>query len=106
MTDKQVKLVIVTTLQQTLAGQLKLDTQFNPQRVADAIIEKINFQQPTNEAKFHEIIETIIDSVETCQNELNDEFEELDQDKEKLLRNFIRGKIIAYQEMIDILNKI
>lgn len=106
MKKDQAKLIIVEILQNTLVGQLKSDATFNPQHVADAINQKIEFGSTMGENVNKEVIETIIESVETCKKEMDIEFEKLDSKTETLLRNFIRGKSTAYQEMLDILNKL
>jgi len=100
------KLIIVEILQKAIAGQLKANTTFNPQHIADAINQMVDFDTPLLESGCKEVIKTVVDSVEVCKNEMDEEFEKLDPKKNTLLRNFIRGKSHAYQEILDILNKI
>ena len=106
MKKEQTKSIIVAILQNAVAGQLHEFGRFSPQNVADAIIQKINFESPMGETINKEIIETIIERVEEAKKEIDIEFANLDSDKEKLLRNFVRGKSIAYEELLDILNKL
>ena len=106
MKKNQIKIVIVDVLQKTLTGQLKSDSTFNPQHVADAINQKIEFGNTVEDTSTNEVIETIIESLENCKKEIDDEFEKLDPKTDTLLRNFVRGKSHAYQELLDILNKI
>jgi hypothetical protein len=106
MKKEQSKLIIVEILQNALAGQLKPDCKFNPQHIADAINQKVEFESTMGENVNKEIIETIIERVETAKKENDIEFENLDQKTETLLRNFVRGKSHAYQELLDILNKV
>ncbi|MFA5153281.1 MAG: hypothetical protein WC554_12025 [Clostridia bacterium] len=106
MKKDQAKLIIIEVLQKALAGQLKSNAIFNPRHIVDAIIQKVEFESTMGEIVNREVIENIIVSVEDCKKEMDNEFENLDQETDKLLRNFIRGKSHAYQEMLDILNKI
>lgn len=106
MNKEQSKLIIVEIIQNALIGQLKPDCNFNPQHVADAINQRIDFDSSSAERFNREVIETIISSIEDCKKDLDIQFDSLDQEKEKLLRNFIRGKSIAYEEILDILNKL
>ena len=106
MKKEETKKIIVSVLQNALTGQLKGESKFNPQHVADAINQKITFDSSLGEVVNKEVVETIIESVTTCQKEMDTEFEKLDPKEDALLRNFIRGKSHAYQEMIDILNKL
>ena len=106
MKKEQTKSIIVGILQNTLSGQLKSDSKFSPQQVADAINQKIEFESPMSDTINKEIIETIIERVEEAKKEIDIEFDNLDSEKEKMLRNFVRGKSIAYEELLDILNKL
>lgn len=106
MKKEQSKLIIVEILQNALAGQLKPACKFNPQHVADAINQKVEFESTMGENVNKEIIETIIERVVTAKKENDIEFDNLDPNTETLLRNFVRGKSHAYQELLDILNKV
>lgn len=101
MRNDKAKSVIVGVLQTALKN-----SNPNPQHIADAIIQKIQFETSLGEAVNIEVIQTIIESVEACKKEMDEEFEKLNPKEDTLLRNFIRGKSHAYQEMLDILNKL
>ena len=98
--------IIVEILQNALINQLKSESKFNPQHVANAIEEKIKFGQSAEEKFNREILDTIIEAIETSKTENEQSFEQLNPEAEKLLRNFIRGKIHAYDEVLDILKKL
>jgi len=90
--------VIVSILQHALIGHLNHSSNFNPQHVADAIIDKVNFEKSYDTIK-HELLIMLIQQLKTrAEKEIND----LSLD-EKLLRNFIHGKITTYQEILSIL---
>ena len=101
MKKSQAKHIIVNVLQKAIPLGIN-----NPQFIADAIIQKIDFESTLSEIEGNEILETIIERIEDCKKDLDDQFESLNPKEETLLRNFIRGKSIAYEEILDILNKL
>lgn len=99
MNSDKAKTIIINILQKTLIGELKEDSKFNPQWVADAIVKRIQFETTLTEKQTTEIIETIIDKITEAKEENESEFESLNSETEKLLRNFIRGKVTAKKQL-------
>lgn len=83
----------------------KVTNGFNPQALAEAISQKVAFNQPINvfsANKNHEVIRNLSKGISALKKEMEAELKNLDKE-EKLLANFIRGKITAYQELKDLL---
>jgi hypothetical protein len=93
--------IIVEVLQKALVG--KLCANINLHDIADAIAAKVEFEKSYTTSKSDKIFGTIIDKILTLQDEAIFEMSKTSQD-EKLLRNFIQGKITAYNEILDIIN--
>jgi len=92
--------IILELLQKSLAGKIS-DNEFNPRFLAEAIEAKINFEKPYHEIRNDMLVEGLKGSLVLLENEMN---EELKMNKEdKLLCNFIRGKLTAYMEIFDII---
>jgi hypothetical protein len=106
MKNEKTKEIIIGLLQSALTNKLKIDSHVNPQHIADAIIQKTQFETSFNGNLKKEVLETVINNITECKDELDKEYDNLDIEKEKLLRNFVRGKSTAYEEILDILNKI
>jgi len=103
MNPNKVNKIILELLQKSLAGKIS-DNDFNPNFLAEAIEARINFEKPYHEIRNDLLIEGIKESLVLLENEMN---EELNVNKEnKLLCNFIRGKLTAYMEIFDVINKI
>jgi len=108
MKNTKAKLTIIKILQSSLSGELKSFSKFNPQFVADAIIEKTEFDRTYSEAegkKVTETIESMKSTINIFKDSMQKELSTLGKD-EKLLANFIRGKLTSYEEVLDKLNKI
>jgi len=97
--------IIVTLLQNSLAGQLDCSSHFNPQFVADAIAAKVDFGKSYTKSKNDKIVGVLIDTLVENKNIVNHIIKELTS-SEKLLTNFLKGKITAYDEILEILNKL
>lgn len=97
--------IIVALLQQSLAGQLDPSSHFNPQFVAEAIASKIVFEKSYNNEKNDNIIGKLIDSIVLNKIEMENELKKI-QTEETMLRNFVKGKISAYDEMLHTLDNI
>lgn len=102
MEPNRAKQIIVDILQTALSGKLDSSCNFNPQAVADAIAVKINFEKTYNNFKSDEITGSIIDFLNKCKKEMNEQLN--DNNDNIFLSNFIRGKITAYDEILSILN--
>ena len=100
MEKDRAKYVIVSILQKSLVGQLDPSNNFNPQFVADAITDKVNFEKSYTDIKHELLIKTII----AAKNEMKAEMAKLTPDQ-ILLKNFIHGKLAAYDEVLSALNK-
>jgi hypothetical protein len=95
--------IIVNILQKSLAGKLDPSCYFNPQFVADAIAAKVDFGKGYVELKNDKLISIINDIIYKKRDEMVDELKKLTE-SEKLLANFIKGKITAYDEILESLN--
>jgi len=103
MDKDRARIFMIEVLQNTLAGKIKLESNVSPQRIADALIEKINFERLSMESKNEELISLIIEGINKYQVEMKKELDNLNDDQ-KLLENYIRGKLTAYVEVLDIIN--
>jgi hypothetical protein len=103
--------VIVEVLQGALAGQLKPESTVNPQRIAEAIATKVEFEKTYNDTKSDTLAGTLIDKVVALKNDAEAELEkskryERDrslingEEQPSLIQNYIHGKINAYQEIL------
>lgn len=91
--DEQKKL-LVELLQKALTGQIDPSSNFNPQFLADAILEKLEFNTPIevrNAKKVDEAVKSFTNMIEDIDTEMNTELEQLGKD-EKMLKNFIMGQ--------------
>jgi len=105
MEINRAKEIIISILQNALAGKLDPSSNFKPQDVADAIAVKIDFEKTFNTSKYDEIFGTLLDTIFSLNVEMKKELEHLDEN-EKLLKNFILGKLTAYEEILSVLNKL
>lgn len=105
METNRAKEIIVSILQTALTGKLDSSSNFRPQDVADAIENKINFGKCYNDIKNDKILSNIIDDITNKKNEMKKELENLNKD-EKLLINFLLGKLTAYDEILEHINNI
>jgi len=100
MEKDRAKQIIVSLLQKSLVGQLDPSSNFKPQVVADAIADKVNFEKSYVNVKHELIIKDII----SAKQEIKAEMDKLSPDQ-TLLKNFIHGKLAAYDEILAALNK-
>lgn len=105
MEINKAKQTIITILQNALMGHLDPSSNFKPQDVADAIEDKINFGKCYNDVKNDKILSNIINDIKCKQDEMNKCLNDL-KENDKLLANFIRGKITAYDEILNYINNI
>lgn len=98
MENDRAKQVIVTILQKSLTGQLDPSSNFNPQFVASAIADKVNFEKSYDNVKAERLIKTVI----ALKKNMQDELVKLTPE-DTLLKNFLRGKITAYDELLSVL---
>lgn len=108
MTDTEAKLIIINVLQDALTGELKSFSKFSPQFVADAVLKKVELGRTYSESKgkkINEITESMEISINSFKDSMEDELSILGSD-EKLLANFIRGKLTAYQEILETINNL
>jgi len=102
MENQDAKNLIVEVLQHVLFGAIKPEFNIKPADVADAIIQKVEFSSSFAENTDKELFVKITN----LKAEAEKEYEKLgDQDVNKLLRNFARGKITAFEEILATLKK-
>jgi len=83
----------------------KVTNDFSPQILAEAISQKVDFTQPIDifsANKNRDVVRKLTRGVRALKKEMEGELKKLDKE-EKLFANFLRGKITAYQEIIDLL---
>ena len=103
--------IIVDILQKSLAGKLTANANVNPMFIAEAIATKVQFEKSYISYKNDKVISVIIDKIVELQKEMK---EMLDQEsytsnpeeKAKLIKNFINGKLNAYEEVLNIISKL
>jgi len=105
MDKNTAKDIIVEVLQKSLAGQLDPSSNINPKNIADAIAVRVNFEKTFQDSKNDNFIGTLVDYVNGKWIETDDELNNLTED-EKLLKNFIRGKITAYEEILEVIKSL
>lgn len=96
MVNEKPKEIIVDILQKAAIGNLNTTHNFNPQHIANAIIDKINFEKSYNEIKN----ESLLNYLNERKNEMHTELDKCEK-HEKLLKNYIRGKISVYEEILN-----
>ena len=102
------KNIIIELLQTSLMGKLDPSTNFSPQALADALITKIDFNRPISEAGWTKLNETrtkLNEAIFVLDASMKAEMKLL-KPEEKLFANFIRGKLTAYAEILDVLSRI
>lgn len=99
---------IIELIQASLVGKLKTEVNFNPQFLANAILDKVEFEE--------NLIEKTSKNVSTIKNEflkmINDVDVDMDEELKKLnkeelmLRNFIFGQKEACEKLNESLNNL
>ena len=105
MTEKD---IIIEVLQSYMVGKVDPSSNFRPQDLADALVKKIDFSKPINESswnKFNSLRTKLNEGIQVLDEDMKKELEALKID-EKLFANFLRGKLTAYAEIMDLLKKI
>ena len=100
--------ILIDALQSYMIGKLDPSANFSPQALADALITKVNFNRPIGEAgwsKLNEMRLKLNEAIRLLDDDMKREMRLL-QPEEKLLANFVRGKLTAYAEILDVLTKI
>jgi len=95
------KTLVVEMLQSTLAGKLDPSSNFNPQHLAEAIVEKLNFNLTPIERKTKSV-EDAIKSFEEMINGLDADMDNelLQLGKEEIMvKNFVRGQKTACEKL-------
>ena len=105
MEKNRIREIITELLQKTLKGKLDPSMNFNPIHLSDAIITKVDFEKPYGEIMNEKLVESLQSAISELEKEMDEEYENLEED-EKLLKNFVRGKLHAYQEVIDVIEKL
>jgi len=105
MEKNRIREIIIELLQETLKGKLDPSTNFNPNFLAEAIMTKVDFEKPYGEIMNEKLIESLTIAVSELEKEMDEEYENLEE-QEKLLKNFVRGKLHAYKEVIDVIRKL
>lgn len=94
---------LITLIQVYATG--KVNSDFSPQVLAEAISKRVDFDQPIDifsANKNRDVVRKLSKGVRSLKKEMEGELKKLDKE-EKLFANFLRGKITAYQEIMDLL---
>jgi hypothetical protein len=94
---------LITLIQIYATG--KVNSDFNPQALAEGISQKIDFDQPIDifsANKNRDVVRKLKQGLSKLKKEMEEELKKLNKE-EKLFANFLRGKITAYQEIKDLL---
>lgn len=91
--------LIVKLLQNSLKNQLRPDSNFKPQVVADALIQRTLFHTPKNSVEDIRLKRDWKKTLQTQRDEMEGYYYGLSED-EKLLRNFVRGQITMCDKLI------
>jgi len=94
---------LITLIQVYATG--KVNSGFNPQVLAETISQRVDFDQPIDifsANKNRDVIRKLSNGVRALKKDMEGELKKLDKE-EKLFANFLRGKITAYQELMDLL---
>lgn len=94
--------IIIEVLQDALRGHLDPSSNFNPQNVASAITSKVEFEKTYNNTKSDAIAGTLIDKIVSYAASMESELSIVNPE-EVIFANFLRGKITAYNEVLDLI---
>lgn len=86
--------IIIKLIQSSLTGELDTSSNFKPQFLANAIIQKLNLNRTfkeTNAKKIEEVVDDFIDMIDEIDKDMDIESQQLGND-EILLKNFIKGQ--------------
>jgi len=100
MEKQDAKNAIVQVLQNVLTGHLRFESNLKPANVADAIMQRVEFSSSFSEVQNKQMFLEIKALIIAAQEDLNN----IDE-SEKLLRNFAKGKLEAYEEVLELLTK-
>jgi hypothetical protein len=102
----ETKDIIVEVIQSSLKGKIKENVPFNPQFLADDLIQKVEFNKPYGQKIYNkELIDTIKFFIESLKSDMKAEIENTKED-EFLLKNLIRGEIVACEKFNAFMNNL
>lgn len=104
--ENRAKQIIVEILQAALAGKIDTSTNVNPQHIADAIAAKVVFEKTYSTYNKDEVIGKLIDEIVSYHDEMKGELDKIDIEEERLLKNFMLGKLAAYNEVLDLIDNL
>lgn len=102
MKNTRANQIIVEVLQNALAGQLDPSSNVNPQFIAEAISSKVVFEKAYEHERMDEAFGALIDAIVKTKDFTEGELNRLNPN-EKLLANFLRGKITSYEEVLGLI---
>jgi hypothetical protein len=105
METNRAKEIIIEILQKSLSGQLDPSSNFSPVNIADAIAQKIDFEKPFNDSSRDQFAAYMINKILDFQEDMTQEMQKLEDDN-RLLTNYVKGKLTAYKEILDIIYKL
>jgi len=100
--------VIIELIQDSLIGNLDPSSNFNPQFLAKAIIDKLEFGQTykeKNSKKVEDAIQSFNQMINDIDLDMDEELQKLN-DNETLLKNFIRGQKTTCEKLRESLKTI
>lgn len=105
MESKKCREILIVTLQKGLVGNLTPKSNVTPQKLADAIISNVNFSKSYTEMENERLVSTLRTALSDFDKDMHQELDKLKRE-EKLLANFIHGKLTAYAEILEIINSL
>jgi len=99
---------VIELLQSTLAGKIDPSSNFNPQFLAEAIVEKLNFNLSPierNAKKVEDAIRSFEKMISDIDEDMDNELQQLGKD-ELLVKNFVRGQKTACEKLKESLKEI
>lgn len=92
------------TIVKVLQLALSPNKNLSPQYIADAIIFELNYAKNSKDMMKDELKGQLQVTVDALEVEANLDMNQLNED-EKLLRNFVHGKLEAYKEIKDLIEQ-
>jgi len=100
--------IVIELIVNALSGKLDSSSNFNPKFLAEAIVQKLNFNLTLEESKLKSINESIItfnSMIDDIDKDMDEEMSKLTE-KETLLKNFILGQKTACEKLKESLKTI
>ena len=103
MDEQKAKNAIVEVLQRALKGKLQIeDAGINLSYIAESILFELDFAKNSKDMMKDALLNSLASKVVSLHKEMDTELSN-SKEEEKLLRNFLHGKIESYLELLNII---